>query len=261
MPMHGGAIDAHADRRLGPARCRRPRGRRPMRWTPRPVAHASAVCADYPNQAAAQRAADTVDADGDGIYCESLPCPCLKPGDAGGANPADADTGAEPPTPTAGCPRPAGVQPISFSKTKYPNIRRHAERAIRKGWPSVLVLNRPGADARRDRLLEDVPTRAGPGPRRVPAGRRARPRRRPHARQRPARLEGRRRLRALEREPQPRLDARDQAAAVLRRDEVPVRLLLGEGHATRRSHPASVATDAGRLERARSRLGRPAGPR
>jgi hypothetical protein len=38
------------------------------------------VCADYPNQAAAQRAHDTRDADGDGIYCESLPCPCLKPG-------------------------------------------------------------------------------------------------------------------------------------------------------------------------------------
>jgi hypothetical protein len=41
-----------------------------------PVAHAAAVCSDYPNQAAAQRAADTRDADGDGIYCESLPCPC-----------------------------------------------------------------------------------------------------------------------------------------------------------------------------------------
>lgn len=38
------------------------------------VAHAAAVCADFPNQAAAQRAANTVDADGDGIYCESLPC-------------------------------------------------------------------------------------------------------------------------------------------------------------------------------------------
>lgn len=34
------------------------------------------VCADYPNQAAAQFAGDTVDADHDGIYCESLPCPC-----------------------------------------------------------------------------------------------------------------------------------------------------------------------------------------
>jgi hypothetical protein len=43
----------------------------------------AATCAAYPNQAAAQRAADTRDADGDGIYCESLPCPCLKPGQSG----------------------------------------------------------------------------------------------------------------------------------------------------------------------------------
>jgi hypothetical protein len=43
---------------------------------PAPVAYAAATCTDYPNQAAAQQAADTRDADGDGIYCESLPCPC-----------------------------------------------------------------------------------------------------------------------------------------------------------------------------------------
>lgn len=40
----------------------------------------AATCADHPNQASAQRAKDTRDADGDGIYCEALPCPCLKPG-------------------------------------------------------------------------------------------------------------------------------------------------------------------------------------
>jgi hypothetical protein len=45
-----------------------------------PPARASATCSDYPNQAAAQRAADTRDPDGDGVYCEDLPCPCLKPG-------------------------------------------------------------------------------------------------------------------------------------------------------------------------------------
>src|SRR3954466_7319527 len=44
----------------------------------------AATCSDYSNQAAAQRAKDTRDADGDGIYCESLPCPCLKPGQGGG---------------------------------------------------------------------------------------------------------------------------------------------------------------------------------
>ncbi|MBE2316849.1 hypothetical protein DVA67_012775 [Solirubrobacter sp. CPCC 204708] len=40
----------------------------------------AATCSDYETQAAAQRAADTLDADGDGLYCEALPCPCLKPG-------------------------------------------------------------------------------------------------------------------------------------------------------------------------------------
>ncbi|MFL5846794.1 MAG: HNH endonuclease [Solirubrobacteraceae bacterium] len=47
-----------------------------------PVAHTSAVCADFSNQAAAQRSHDTRDGDGDGILCESLPCPCLGPGTA-----------------------------------------------------------------------------------------------------------------------------------------------------------------------------------
>ena len=124
-----------------------------------PIAHASATCSDYANQAQAQRAADTVDGDGDGIYCESLPCPCLKPGDGGGSNPAPTPTPSPDPKPS--CSKPTKVQPISFSGTKYPNIRAHALAAIKAGWPSILVLNRPGADDRRKRLLEDVPTRAG----------------------------------------------------------------------------------------------------
>src|SRR4051812_13705001 len=45
-----------------------------------PLARPAATCSDYSNQADAQRAADTRDGDGDGIYCEDLPCPCLKPG-------------------------------------------------------------------------------------------------------------------------------------------------------------------------------------
>lgn len=44
----------------------------------------SATCSDYSNQADAQRNQDTRDADGDGIYCEALTCPCLKPGSGGG---------------------------------------------------------------------------------------------------------------------------------------------------------------------------------
>ena len=38
-----------------------------------PSAAQAATCADYPNQAAAQAAADTRDADGDGIYCVISP--------------------------------------------------------------------------------------------------------------------------------------------------------------------------------------------
>ena len=53
------------------------------------------------------------------------------------------------------------MQKITFSKTKYPHIRRHFLHAIRRGWPRVLVLNRPGADARRERLLSSYPTDPG----------------------------------------------------------------------------------------------------
>jgi hypothetical protein len=133
---------------------------------PTPESALAAVCADYPNQAAARAAADTRDADGDGIYCESLPCPC-----ASGTTPAPSPTPAPPPTPApapapepkapAECTKPKRVQNISFSKTKYPNIRRHFLDALSEGWPRILVLNRPGADARRDRLLESYPAREG----------------------------------------------------------------------------------------------------
>ena len=66
-----------------------------------------------------------------------------------------------PPPPSGAASSPAGVQPISFSRTKYPNIRRHFRAALRRGWPRTLVLNRRGADARRERLLRDIPTRDG----------------------------------------------------------------------------------------------------
>jgi micrococcal nuclease len=56
--------------------------------TGEPTARVATTCADHPNQGSAQRAKDTRDADGDGIYCETLPCPCLAPDPraAGGAN-------------------------------------------------------------------------------------------------------------------------------------------------------------------------------
>ncbi|HEX5926345.1 MAG TPA: hypothetical protein VFY45_21115 [Baekduia sp.] len=121
-------------------------------------AHA-ASCAAYANHAAAQHAADTRDGDGDGVYCESLPCPCAKPaGDSGAGAPKPVPSAG---TNAAGCARPSAVQNISFSKTKYPNIRRHFLDALRKGWPRTLVLNRSGADARGDRLLAPYPTRPG----------------------------------------------------------------------------------------------------
>jgi hypothetical protein len=51
-----------------------------------PVGHTAATCADYSNQAAAQQAADTRDADGDGVYCESLPCPSSSAAGGGGSS-------------------------------------------------------------------------------------------------------------------------------------------------------------------------------
>lgn len=60
------------------------------------------------------------------------------------------------------CERPSGVQRLVFSAAKYPNIRRHFRRAVlRRGWPRRLLLNRRGADERRDRLMRDIPTRQG----------------------------------------------------------------------------------------------------
>ena len=122
------------------------------------VALASATCSDYSSQADAQRAADTRDGDGDGIYCEALPCPCA----TGKGEDKKEGAGAPPDKPAKqSCSKPRRVQNISFSKTKYPNIRRHFLRALRQGWPRTLVLNRRGADARRDRLLDGIPTRSG----------------------------------------------------------------------------------------------------
>ncbi len=67
----------------------------------------------------------------------------------------------KPQQPNRSCSRPSKVQRLVFSKTSYPNIRGHFRRAVRKGWPRILVLNRPGASARRERLLERIPTKAG----------------------------------------------------------------------------------------------------
>ena len=120
----------------------------------RPMARMAATCSDYSNQAEAQRAADTRDADGDGVYCESLPCPCAGPGTKHTSR-------STPVHRRTSCSLPHGVQSIRFSGSRYPNIRQHMLDAESKGWPATLVLNRPGASARRERLLEDIPTRHG----------------------------------------------------------------------------------------------------
>ena len=120
-----------------------------------PRATVATTCSSFSNQAAAQRAANTRDPDGDGVFCESLPCPCLAPR-AVGRPPAQT-----PAPPQHACTKPSAVQRISFSASKYPNIRRHFRSALARGWARTLVLNRSGADARRDRLLRDVPTRSG----------------------------------------------------------------------------------------------------
>lgn len=125
-----------------------------------PGSASAAVCADYATQADAQTAADTRDADGDGIYCEGLPCPCST-----GSGPSTSPPPASPPPATRvqpSCRRPSAVQRLLFSAAKYPNIKAHTEAAISKGWPRILVLNRLHADKRRDRLLEEsgLPPRA-----------------------------------------------------------------------------------------------------
>jgi hypothetical protein len=144
-----------------------------------PSSASAAVCSAFASQAAAQAAANTVDADNDGIYCESLPCPCSTASSPAPA-PAPASPPAPPPPPVApppppapsttpltagpnpaGCTRPKDVQRLVFSKLKYPNIRAHVREAIASGWPKVMVINRTGAPQRRNRLRDLLPTKAG----------------------------------------------------------------------------------------------------
>ena len=81
-----------------------------------PAASAAAsTCSDYLAQAAAQRAADTSDPDGDGLYCESLPCPCLAPAPSQTPptpSPAPSNPSPSQPIATPVCTTPPGVQPI-----------------------------------------------------------------------------------------------------------------------------------------------------
>src|SRR4051812_29889575 len=78
------------------------------------------TCGAYSNQAAAQRAQDTRDADHDGLFCEALPCPCLLSGKTPARSP-------RPATPVA--PRRLG-----HSITLAPPTRRSGCRT-RRGLP------------------------------------------------------------------------------------------------------------------------------
>lgn len=70
---------------------------------------------------------------------------------------------APPAMPGTSCARPGTVQRIVFSRRKYPRIRHHYIVAVGEGWPRILVVNRRGGGARRDRLLEEsaLPPLAG----------------------------------------------------------------------------------------------------
>jgi hypothetical protein len=121
---------------------------------------ASATCSDYSTQADAQRAKDTRDADGDGVYCESLPCPCLKAGDGGGGG---GDPNADDP---AGC-RVVRLVRVLFDDDRWPHIADHirdAQRLRKRGrlrFPRVFHVDRAGADENRRQSLKGIPTRRG----------------------------------------------------------------------------------------------------
>ena len=122
-----------------------------------PSTASAATCSQYKTQAAAQAAKDTRDADGDGIYCESLPCPCAS---GKGSTPTKQPPAATPPR-RPSCTRTGTVANISFSATKYPRIRQHYLDAIHSGWPRVLIVNRVNADARRRKAVAVLPTKRG----------------------------------------------------------------------------------------------------
>src|SRR5688572_22174550 len=108
-----------------------------------PATPAATTCGHWRDAATARDRVGWVE-----INCEELPCPCST--ETGGA---DRDGGSAGDSGERGsCTRPKGVRRLVFSKAKYPNIRRHFRGALRRGWPRRLILNRPGADARRDRL-------------------------------------------------------------------------------------------------------------
>jgi hypothetical protein len=130
---------------LGCAEADAPRERAAERGLSAPTSappSAKATCADFDTQEEAQRAANTRDVDGDGLYCESLP-------DGPSASRA------------GDCVRTDAIVDIGISRTRYPAVLAHMRRAVRRGWPRVLTLHRRGAERRRARALAGIAVRDG----------------------------------------------------------------------------------------------------
>ncbi|HZH24090.1 MAG TPA: hypothetical protein VEY49_04245 [Solirubrobacteraceae bacterium] len=83
-----------------------------------------------------------------------LACLLAAPGDVSAPAPWPADGPAR-------CVRTTRVVDVGLSRTQHAHVLAHAARAAAKGWPSVYVITRRGADARRERLLSRIPTRPG----------------------------------------------------------------------------------------------------
>src|SRR3954471_18517445 len=127
---------------------------------------AAATCDDYSTQADAQRAADTRDADGDGLYCEDLPCPCLRPGQSS-APPAPRPTPRPAPRPVHGLDRRPGRSP-SRSRSRASRAGRRACTATPSSSPVIdgdtIDVELDAGEAVRVRLLGvDTPETHKPG--------------------------------------------------------------------------------------------------
>lgn len=117
-----------------------------------PSSALAVTCADFQNQAAAQFAGNTRDGDGDGIYCEALPCPCsaAPPGTTPAPLPVVAPPPAQvPPPEPAAAPAPTrtAVRIISVTdgdtlKVRLNDGRRQTVRLIGIDTPETV---KPGS--------------------------------------------------------------------------------------------------------------------
>lgn len=122
-------------------------------------------CADYPSQPQAQAAwedagrpeASSRDKDGDGVVCTSLPKKESASSDVDAKDSSQDESSAQ----TTDCTRTDQVVEVELDEKEYPNILRHVDESVENGYPRVWVVNRDGADKRRDKLLSGIPTKPG----------------------------------------------------------------------------------------------------